>query len=157
VPYPTGTPVDEQILDDVKDALDAIATPSYHSTVRYVSRYDPENGINIPTGEYPALLIGPASIAWDDGVHALQSGVMTFTVRGFVEQFEQVATALAWLAADIRKALTADYTRGAVALSTRILEQTSWTLADAAGPIHGVDITVQVPFRHEYDNPNSPI
>lgn len=155
MPYPTGTPVDEQILDDVKDTLETIATPSYHTDVAYVSRYDPENGLEIH--EYPALLIGPASIAWDDATHGLLSGVMTFTVRGFVEERVNVATILAWLAADVRKALTSDYTRGDVALSTRVLEQATWTLADAAGPIHGIDITVQVPFRHEYDNPNSAI
>ena len=84
MPYPTGTPVDEQILDDVKDTLETIATPSYHTDVAYVSRYDPENGLEIH--EYPALLIGPASIAWDDATHGLLSGVMSFTVRGFVEE-----------------------------------------------------------------------
>lgn len=153
--YPTGTPVEEQILDDIKTALEAIAAPSYHTNVEHVTRYDMENGLHFDV--FPTIVIAPAAISWDDSVHGLLSGTLSTTVRGFIEAREDVATELAWLAADIRKALLADYQRGGVALSTRVLEQSLWTLDDAAGPVHGIDIQVQVPFRHDYTDPNTAV
>lgn len=153
--YPSGTPVDEAIVADLTAALGGIATPAYHTDVRQALRFDPENGVNLQT--FPAIVVGPAAVSWDDTVHGLLSGTLTTTVRGFVQARTQPATTLAWLAADIRKALLDDYTRGGVALTTRILDQATWTLDESAHPIHGIDVQVLVLFRHLYDDPNSPI
>lgn len=152
--YPSGTPVDEAILDNVVATLAAIATPSYHLTFKRAERFIPLNATQVQ--EYPSALVGTADITWSDALHFRLSGDMRFTVRALVEDREAHQESLAWAAADVRKALLADVTRGGLAVDTKVLAQSPFMLISEAGnAVTGVDVSVQVRFRHQYDDPNT--
>lgn len=153
--YPTGTPVDEQILDDVVAVLGTIAPPSYHTTVRAVERFKPTNA----TRHYdmPCILLGTPDVTWVDTTNRMLSGEMRFVVRCCVQDRETHQQELAWFAADVRKALLLDWQRGGVALTTRVLAHEPYMIVEEASATAVVDVTVLVAFRHLYDDPNSAI
>lgn len=152
--YPTGTPVDEAILDDLVSTLQGIATPAYHSTVVSVERFSPSDATRIY--EFPCLLVGTPIITWSDAINPLLEGVIRLVIRGVVEDLETHQQSLSWLAADIRAALLADVSRSGLAVDTKIVQQEAYMLiAEAGDPVAAVDVTVQIRFRHLYSDPNT--
>lgn len=151
--YPTGTPVDELIVQDIVTTLEAIDAPTYHNTVLHVERYQALNEQQVY--EFPVVLLGVPVITWSDSISPLLEGVLRMTLRAVVEDLETHQQSLAWIAADIRKALLADVTRSGNAVDTKVLSQEPFMVIDASGPVAAVDISIQVRFRHDYDDPNS--
>lgn len=152
--YPTGTPVDELILANVATTLAAVASPTYHFTFKGVQRSVPLDATRVQ--EFPTALIGAAEVTWSDALHYRMGGDARFTVRVAVEDRETHPAAVAWAAADVRKALLADVTRGGFAVDTKIIQQSPIVLvAEAGNAVVGVDVSVQVRFRHQYDDPNA--
>jgi hypothetical protein len=153
MPYPTGTPVDEAILDNVKTTLEGIATPNYRYTIARVERIRPTGMLEFR--EFPLLLIGVPTITWRDNVSNRLTGDMRLTIRGVVLDRESGFESVNWLAADVRKALLADTTRGGLACWTRIESQEAALGVEEGGANPSVDLTVLIHFRHLYDDPNT--
>jgi len=152
MPYPTGTPVDEAILDNIATVLATISAPSYHTTVRRVERHRP---FGYPIVEFPAIVIDAPRVAWSDNVANRLAGDMSVVIRGMVDDRETGVEAVNWLAADIRKALLLDTSRGGLACWTRVREQESFLNVGESGAFPSVDVEVLIHFRHQYDDPNT--
>lgn len=152
MPYPTGTPVDEAILDNIAAVLATIAAPSYHTTVRRVERL---KALGYPIVEFPCVIVGVPRISWSDRVANRLTGEMALVVRGIVDDRENGIQSVNWLAADIRKALLLDTTRGGLACWTRVQAQEASLNVEESGTFPSVDVEVLVHFRHQFDDPNT--
>lgn len=150
--YPTGTPVEEAILDNIETTLAAIATPSYKTTVRRVDRIKP---LGYALQEFPSIIIGVPTVTWSPVVTSRIEGELKVTVRGAVEDRETGFQTIHDLAADIRQALLTDTSRNTLACWTRIETQEPFLAVEEAGQVVFVDLAVRVLFRHLYDDPNT--
>lgn len=156
--YPSGTIVDQAVIDDLVTTCEGIATPSYFFTVEAVKAI-----ANIDTqwqAEFPCILIGEPTITFDDGVNGRLAGEMRLVIRGCVEDRIAGYASARKLGADIRKAVLADHTRGGVALDTHVDTQELIEIPgdpQTAGPIAAVDVAVRINFRHQYDDPTIPL
>lgn len=150
--YPSGTPVDELVLENIRATLAAVAAPSFHYTLKSVSRLQDLSTKQVV--EFPAAFIGTPRYVWSDKINPLYSATMEVTVRAFVEDIVSFSTSLSWLGADVRQALLADVTRGGVAVDTKITAQEPFMSVEGDGPSNAVDLTVQVRFRHLFTDPN---
>jgi hypothetical protein len=153
MPYPSGLPVDEQILDALKTRLATITTPAYHTRVKRVERFKVNNTFAVQ--EFPAIIIGAAEFEWEQAVSVRVGGNLKVTVRAVLEDRETHQTSLAWLSADIRKAILSDVQLGGVACWTRVVSEERYLLVDEASATPALDIGLLIHFRHLTDDPNT--
>lgn len=151
--YPTGTPVREAILDNIVSTLEAIAAPSYHTTVSAVHRLRGLNALSLTA--FPAIMVSTPRADWDDTTHGLQIGSMHLTLRLALQGGADGQEQLSWFLDDVKVALLADYTRGGVARDTQITGDEAYQ-SDEATNVFGADIFVNVKFAHLYTDPNTP-
>lgn len=154
--YPAGTPVDEQILQDLEATLAAIAAPSFHFDVAQVLRAD-ALGAGLRFVELPGILIGTPTYVWDDKTNPLYAATMTVALHCELRSIETLLADQAWLAADVRQALLADVSRGGVAVDTKILSHEPYLIFNEASAVSGagIDVVVQIRFRHLFTDPNT--
>lgn len=152
--YPTGTPVQETILDHVKTTLAAIASPTYHTTVIEVTRLRGDNLFEMP--QRPCVVISVPDVEDTDTTLAMIAKEMRFTCRCALDDRTDAQEAVGWFIQDIRHALTRDITRGGVAVDTHVTGSIPFQ-SDQLSSICGADVLVHIQFRHLYDDPNTPI
>jgi hypothetical protein len=150
--YPVDDPVRTLIAANVFDTLESInGVGSYRTKVRKVEWLGP-NVFEIPA--YPAILIAPGSVRYTDNVYPLIAGSMTLVCSCAVEN-AKVDSGLAAaydLVEDIKLALDVDIQRGGYAIDTHVRSDEPY-VPDVTTPLYGVDVTVEVDFRHRRSDP----
>ena len=156
MPYPSGTPVMERVLEHVRTTLAAISTGSgFHSTVAEVHRADGRNALDV--NSYPALIVSAPSVSWDQSApHMIAARPCSITIRCVVDDRDSRQTALSWIVSDVKAALLADVTRGGDAVSTEIVADRMYE-SDENLPWSAADIDVDLWFRHLRSDPNTSI
>ena len=153
--YPTGTPVKEQVLDNLKTTLELIAGgASYHTTLRGVHRLRGVNAMQLQ--QFPAVIIDVAGTAHDDGVNGMVSCSMDVNLVAVITDRTDPAQELEWLAADIKRALLIDVTRGGAAVDTKFVSD-DIQISDDVTSVAAVQVQARVRFRHLYADPNTSI
>lgn len=154
-PYdPSRTPIRQLVLEDIEATLQAIAPPTFASTMAdgQVRRY----GVGrVTVSDYPGCVVVPLEETTDDRRTLLQEHLMTVALQ-FVVRSASWRDALLALLADARVALLTDHTRGGNAAWTRITAEEVFD-ADASTPIASAQMTVQVLYRTAYDDPTTPL
>lgn len=153
MPYnPATTTVREGILSNIETTLAAIATPTYANTLG-AGRVRRWNGNLMEVADFPCALVIPYEERQSDNVSQLISHEMTVAIVLGVRA-EAWAQEIHKLIADVRVALTADYTRGGRALTTQVLSDEVFEATPSA-PIGGAQVMVRVLYRTLYDDPTT--
>lgn len=156
--YPTGTPASELIMQNVATTLAAIATPGYYNDVEAVVRLSQLSDVEQLKAQMPAILVTPPTLTLSDSRAAIVTATASFVVRGYLIAHTGQLAALEKLGADIRVALLTDWTRGGYALTTRVTSQELLVSAgEMSEPVSAVDLTVEIEFRHLYQDPNTTV
>lgn len=149
----TSETIREQILANVETTLLTIkGPPSYHHYVREVRRFA-GNLMEFPN--YPAIAIIPGTTKNDDSRLGMVEHVLPITLAVMVKS-QRWRQDVETLLADCRVALTADWTRGGVALTTRgaledILD------SEPSSPLGAAQMELEVLYRTLYHDPGSAI
>lgn len=155
MPYPSGLPVDEQIMAALKTRFESITgSPNYYNHVLRVERYQPGNLQVIR--EFPAIVLGQPQIATEQTVAGRISNDLEVIVRGALSDRETFSTSISKLSADIRRALYSDIQLGGVACWTRIKSEERYELIAENAVLAAVDVVLTVHYRHLLDDPNTP-
>lgn len=151
--YPSGLPVDEQIVAALKTRFETIdGAPNYYYTVARVERYQPGNSALIR--EFPAIVLGQPQVTTEQTVAGRISNALEIVVRAALKDRETFSTSISKLSADIRRALYSDIQLGGVACWTRIKSEERFELIAEDAALAAVDILLTVHYRHPIDNPN---
>jgi hypothetical protein len=148
---PTRTSIRELILQDVETVLEAIAPPSYATTINAVRRWNANLSLDMEV--FPAVAIVPGEEHHDDGrsqviEHTMQVHLV-FGTRG-----SDWPTAMNKLLADLRVALTNDPSRGGNAITTRITDDRIYD-ADGQQEVGGGEMLLTILYRTRYDDPTT--
>ena len=152
--YPDGTPVKQQVLNQLRDNLGAIAKPAYKHDVR---RSDVFGGQEIQLGRaLPATIVVPDSDSVSQYLSCQRiESIMEVTVYAAVRVVPGSARwreSIEFLLADIRKAVNADMQLSGKATYVDLVDEDLPELVDsnvAVGQVH-----LSVAYRHDFDNPN---
>lgn len=153
---PSGTPLKEQIVDDLVTTLQAIsAGDDYYTTVEQVIRID---GGPMELKMFPAVAVLPSKTEYDrEGSHG------TTTIRAFlyvqlslfIRSRTDAADKIERFVRDVHKAVIADRTRGDRALHTTVLSDEVTYPTEDDEPFTIADLVVEVVYRTPYDDLNS--
>ena len=154
--YPAGTPVKQQVLNQLRDNLGAITTVGggYKHIVR---RSEVFGGQEIQLGRsLPAVVVVPDKDTVSQYLSCQRiESVMEVTVYAAVRVTPGSAawrSSVEFLLADIRKAVNADMQLGGKATYIDLVGEDLPELVDnniAVGQVH-----LRVAYRHDFDNPN---
>jgi hypothetical protein len=151
-PYdPGATPVREMILRDLETAIEAIAPPTYKSTVRSVTRYGFDRTAQVET---PAVCIGDFGQDTNDRRFGILSHELRVSLLLAYEGDDWRSKVLD-LASDVRVAIMLDVTRGGRAVDTRIASERVFD-AEAASPAGTAQLDLVIPYRTILDDPTTP-
>lgn len=148
---PSALTIRERILRNIEAALATIAPPEYANTIAKVMRYDANAVTRIQA--WPAAIVHPGSERHNDNRLALVEHEMDVEI-GLVVQGQDWSAKAETLLADARVALTEDYSRGGIALTTRILGSEVFD-AGASTPTGLAQLSVQVLYRTRYEDPTT--
>ena len=155
--YPSGTLVKDRIVLDIKSTLEAIASPTNHTTVVSVRRYGVDNPFfAFNAQEFPAIIISPVDVTRSNTVAGELTCEMNLTARCMVFDRETFASELEWFAADVQQSLLVDHTRGGDAWDTHVFAEDIAQPEDVSGLAY-VDVSIRVRFAHLYADPTTPI
>lgn len=151
--YPADQTVLERIMENIRSTIDAIATPAYKNTVRHCGWMGGEDFI-VPG--YPAVLLTSSTVDENDSTHAIISCVLNVQMTLVIEQEGDEVVDMSGFLSDVKVALLTDYTRGGLAVTTKV---TRGEMApfDIIPPYIVADMSVQVQFRHLYADPTTAI
>jgi len=151
VPYdPSQLPIGERIVLNVVSTLQAVAPPTYATSVREVRRFD---GNAFHTHKLPAIAVVEGVEEHDNQRLAIIEHVLPLNLVLAVHgQDWQVQ--LKKLAADIRVAILADHTRGGLSMDTRV-SSTEVFDSEPSSPLGVAQIDVRIRYRTAYHNPGS--
>lgn len=149
MPYPGDPTIRSQILSNIQSTLATIATPAYKTSVATVREW---NGSVFEVNSYPCVIVVPQGESHNDGrIGIVEHTMDILLVLGVYDQAWK--TRIQDLIADVRVALTTDWTRGGVALTTQILDDEVFE-ADPSNPISEAQMSVRVLYRTLYNNPS---
>lgn len=146
--YPADPTISLRIRDNLLAAVQAIAPPTYRSTVRTARVWD---GDVFRVDAYPLVAVVILEEAHDDSRLAL----VQHTMRAVLVLGVQGASwkdLLDDLIADVRVALTSDHTRGGVAVTTQVLRTRIYD-ATAVNPTAEAHVEFLVLYRTLYSDP----
>lgn len=153
--YPAGSPVKERVLEHVKTTLAAIASPAYFTDVVAVKRQTSENPyVALDQAEFPAVLISVPTTSYDDGVNGILSASTNVSLRLVVQAREGVSSNIEQFISDVKAALLADWTRGGLALDTKIVGDEVLVPEEVTG-YAVADVSLTLRWRHLYSDPNT--
>lgn len=141
--FPTDTLARESILSNVETVLSAIATPSYGTTVRRVSRW---SGDDLKVTMPPEIIVVPGAESHVDTRLMIIEHTMPLALH-LVVRGSNWATLLSKLIADVRVALLTDHTRGGKALTTRVLNDQIFDVGTTTDPVASAIVEVEIVYR----------
>jgi hypothetical protein len=148
--YPAGATVRSLILANIQTTLAGILPPNYKSTVRTVREW---NGSVFEVNAYPCIIVVPQGETHDDSRIAIVEHTMELLIVCGVYD-SAWKTSIQDLLADVRVALTTDWTRGGNAVTTRIIDDEVFE-ADPSNPISEAQMSVTVLYRTLYNDPTT--
>lgn len=152
MPYdPSLLPIGERIVQHVQATLEAIAPPTYATTLTgRVRRWD-GNPFEVTNGPAVAIVEGPER--QDDQVGKIIRHELPIQLE--IGVFGQDwSLQLHKLLADLRVALTADWTRGGLALDTKI-ESAEVLDSFPSGPMAVAHMDLLIRYRTLYHDPTT--
>ncbi len=142
----SGDPVWERILQNIVTTLEAIAPPSYQTTVRKVDRFE-DNPLEI--GRTPAILVADNTMQPRWTRNFLTEYTMEVVLRCVLKRTDDAEQKLARLMADIIVALNTDTHRGGDAVETETSgEVETFVFPGKQVEVCVADMPVTVEFRH---------
>ena len=142
----------EKIMANVETTLEGITTAAgYNSTIQRVYRIRLA-GLNIQ--EFPSIVVIPGrEINAEEPVDRYTER-LSFVLECWLKEAskDDIATQVNKLVADVQKALLVDYTRGGMAINTKLLGNEPF-YNDVNAPYGGVDIEIEIHYRHQYSDP----
>ena len=149
---PSAPTIRERILQNLEATLRAInGAPTYRHHVRKVYRFF-GNAFQIGGG-LPAIVIVPDVQRNTDQRSFLIEHTLPIRLLLVVES-QSWRTELEALLADCRVSLLADWTRGGIALTTRILGEEVFD-SEPSAPAGGAQMDLEVLFRTLYQDPGA--
>jgi hypothetical protein len=159
VAYPTDNSVAQEIMDDLKSALQAInGAPNYRTTVR-AGQVEVLGANPLQKNIFPTAMLSAPRITWSDARFPLLMGTLFTTAtlvamnktdpRGTIEDF--VADAIQALA-------VVDHTRGGYARDTHVQDSEIYIPFGEDGeplPIVSADLTISVNFAQLRTDPST--
>lgn len=149
--YPSDLPVHERVVAHLVETLAAMAPPATVHTFRSVERWGGGSVQKAPA--YPAAIVIPVVETSDDQAilpllrHELDVAV-TMTLRD-----QDWKTAIQQLAADVRVAVLADYSRGGDAETTRVISTEVFPPVPNS-PLAAAQVNLRVVYRTLYTDPS---
>lgn len=150
--YPTDDPIRKGVADNVKTALGLpLGIAPYRTDIRLVEWLGP-NVFAIPV--YPCILIAPGTVTYTDEVYPLITGKLSFWLSCAIEnaKVDEGLDAIYDLVEDVKLALDVDITRGGNAIDTHVRSDQPY-IPEVTTPLYGVDILVEVDYRHRRSDP----
>ena len=154
MPYdPSLTPIAERIVLHVISTLEAIqGPPTYATTVKKVRRWD-GNAFDIV--DFPTIVLTESDEEQDDQVgKIIRSELPMQLTLVLLEHGPTGYASLRKFASDVRVALTNDWTRGGIALDTKI-ERTRIFDSVPSDPVLQAQIDFRCRFRTLYHDPTT--
>lgn len=150
---PTVLTVRERILLNIEESLTAIkGAPTYYHKVAKVRRF---LGNTLEFPNYPAIAIVPGQDKADDSRLGLIEYRLPVTLLLMVKSQRWPAD-LSRLIADVRVAMTTDWTRGGLALTTCGTVEEIYD-SEPSAPLGGAQLEYEVLYRTLYHDPGSAI
>lgn len=145
---PSGSPVKEQVLDNLQTTLAAIAAgDDYYNTVALVNRI---NTAPVEVAQYPAIIITPIGTDYDQPGEATTLAIranfriqLTLILRTRDNPSEELENFIR----DVHKALLVDITRGGLAINTRMISDEVYYPTQIEEPVAVADCGIVVDFR----------
>lgn len=145
---PSGSPVKEQILDNLQTTLASITAGSdYYNSVALVNRI---NTAPIEVAEYPAIIITPLGADYDQpGVATTLAIRVNYRIRLtlIIRTRDNPSEELENFIRDVHRSLLVDITRGGLAINTRMLSDDVYYPTQIEEPVAVADCTITVDFR----------
>jgi len=158
---PSGSPVKEAILDDLQDtALPLINNGTdptgYYTTVEKIQRIDAG-----PTEikMFPAIVIVPLSTAYDpEGTQGTLTLAAAYRIQLtlFLRTRTDAPSKIERFIRDTHKAVLVDRTRNANAINTRAVSDEVFYPTEDDEPYVTANIIIEVDYRTEWDDLNTP-
>jgi hypothetical protein len=153
---PTGTPIREQILDNIESVLSGITSAGspqlYANTVAAVKRFHSDT---LEITEFPTILVIPTGQRHSYG-GSITPGALTrhdmSVVLVLAVRDDTWRESLHTLMADVRAALAQDHTRGGVALDTALESDLVYD-SGATEPVAGAQLDYRISYRTFHDDP----
>jgi hypothetical protein len=143
----SGDPVWERILQNIVTTLEAIATPSYQTTVQMVDRFE-DNPLEM-TNRLPAILVASTTMAPRWTRNFLTEYTMEVVLRFALKRTDDAEQKLARFIADAIVALNTDTHRGGDAVETKTSgEIETFIFPGTQVEVCVADMPVTVEFRH---------
>ena len=156
---PSGTPVKEAIIQNLKTALTAINGGSdYYTTVANVTRY---HGGPMDLSEFPAVVIVPLTNDYDEPA---TQGTLTIAAHLRIQislflrsrgtgsdQPESIENFIR----DAHKAVLVDRTRNNLAITTFAVNDEVFYPTEDDDPYTAANLTIEVVYRTQWDNLNT--
>lgn len=154
---PSGSPVKEQILDDLVSTLQTIsAGDDYYTTVEQVVRVD---GGPMELKMFPAVAVLPSKTEYDrEGSQGTTTISAYFYVQLslFVRTRTDGAEKIERFIRDVHKAVIADRTRGDRAVHTAVIQDEVTYPTEDDEPFTIADLVVEIVYRTRFDDLNTP-
>jgi len=142
----SGDPVWELILQNIVTTLEAIAPPSYQTTVRVVDRFE-DNPLEIT--RMPAVLVANTTMQPSWTRNFLTEYMMEVMLRFVLKRTDDAEQKLARFIADALVALNVDTHRGGYAVETETAgEIETFIFPGKQVEVCVADVPVTVEFRH---------
>ena len=155
---PSGTPVKEAILQNMKTVLETIVAGSdYYTSVQKVTRY---NGGPMDMTEFPAIVIVPVSNDYDkpstQGTLTIASHYqvqLSLFLRSRGTGSDQPESIENFIR-DAHKAVLVDRTRNSLALTTFAVNDEVFYPTEDDDPFTAANLIIEVVYRTDWDDLN---
>jgi len=141
--------VREKIIKNIVTTLQAVVPPAYTTTIRKVERIKTV-GLNIQ--EFPTILIIPADETKTQEPLDKYTTKFGIILECWIRNQGDISVEVNTLLADVEKALMTDYTRGGVAVDTKLVSNSAF-YNEVNKPYGGIEIRIEIHYRHKYNDP----
>ena len=154
---PSGEPVKEDILQNLKTTIEGIAAGGdYYTDVREVSLLEAE-----PTmvSQYPCAIISPLGTEYDHpGTATMNTITGHYRVRAtlLVRTRTNAALSIERFVRDVQKSILIDITRGGNAIDTYMTSDDVFYPTELDEPVAGADCVILVHYRTLRTDLNTP-
>lgn len=150
-----GPTVEEQILDDITQTLLGIQGAPLFENVVYAVHQATTNAMELPAR--PAIVMIPGDSDESDDRLGMIQVWLPITLVLVMDVYDETWPAkVRSFVADVKAALREDWTRGGLAVTTRVRASEIWA-SESTEPIAGARVDFEVYFRHLIHDPTAPI
>jgi len=142
--------VREDVIQNLVTTLQGVTkTAGYNITINRVERI---KMVGLDIREFPTVLVIPADEVKEQSPSDKYTCRLAVTLECWIQEYGDVSAQVNILLADIEKALMVDHTRGGVAVDTKLLGNSAF-YNEVNKPYGGVEIRIEVHYRHKFSDP----